>query len=345
MLRVGLVGIGFMGRGHLDQYIRLMKEGAPVKLVAVCDIDGNKFNNVFIKGNMENVGCGTYDFSPYHCYTDFDEMIANEELDYVDMPLPTYLHSYYAIKAMKAGLNVLCEKPMARTPEQCQMMIDTAKATGKTLMIAQCLRFWPAYETLKHYVDSSELGKPVFARFYRGGSTPAWSYQDWLKDEVRSGGCLLDQHVHDVDTIQWLFGVPEAVSTLGCEALPGAGFDAVSTNYRFPEGFVCTAQDDWSQNGDGLGFKMTFRVTFEKGSVIFDGKKCTVHPVGGQMFEADDKGGDDGYYREIVYFIDHLISGQPIETATPESTKKTICIATAERQSALNHGEWTSVEL
>ena len=252
MLRVGLVGIGFMGRGHLDQYIRLMKEGAPVKLVAVCDIDGNKFNNVFIKGNMENVGCGTYDFSPYHCYTDFDEMIANEELDYVDMPLPTYLHSYYAIKAMKAGLNVLCEKPMARTPEQCQMMIDTAKATGKTLMIAQCLRFWPAYETLKHYVDSGELGKPVFARLYRGGSTPAWSYQDWLKDEVRSGGCLLDQHVHDVDTIQWLFGVPEAVSTLGCEALPGAGFDAVSTNYRFPEGFVCTAQDDWSQNGDGL---------------------------------------------------------------------------------------------
>ena len=150
---------------------------------------------------MGDLGQSKYDFTRYHLYTDFDEMIANEELDYVDIALPTYLHSYYAIKALNAGKHVLCEKPMAINPTQCRMMIDAAKANGKKLMIAQCLRFWPAYETLKHYVDSGDFGKPVFCYFFRGGGWPKWSYQDWLLDETRSGGCLLDQHVHDVDTI------------------------------------------------------------------------------------------------------------------------------------------------
>ena len=344
MLKVGLVGIGFMGRGHLDQYLRLMKEGAPVKLVAICDVDGNKFNNIFVPGNID-VGTGTYDFSQFHCYTDFDEMIANEELDFVDMPLPTYLHSYYAIKALNAGLHVFCEKPMARTPEQCQLMIDAANAAGKKLMIGQCLRFWPAYETLKQYVDSGEFGKPVYAQFYRGSTTPAWSFQGWMRDEHRSGGCLLDQHVHDVDMINWLFGTPEAVSTMGCRNLPGTGFDAVSTHYRYPAGFVCTALDDWSQNGDGVSFSMTYRVNFEKGTIIFDGSRCTVHPVGGEMFVADNKNGDDGYYREICYFIDCLINDKPIETAAPVSTMNTIKIASTERESALRNGEWVPVNL
>lgn len=344
MLKVGLVGIGFMGRGHLDQYIRLMKEGAPVKLVAICDVDANKFNNIFVPGNID-VGTGTYDFSQYHCYTDFDEMIANEDLDFVDMPLPTYLHSHYAIKALNAGLHVFCEKPMARTPEQCRLMIEAANKAGKKLMIGQCLRFWPAYETLKDYVVSGEFGKPVYAQFYRGSNTPAWSYQGWMRDEIRSGGCLLDQHVHDVDMINHVFGIPEAVSTMGCNNLPGTGFDAVSTHYRFPGGFVCTALDDWSQNGDGVQFNMNYRVNFEKGTIIFDGSKCTVHPVGGTQFVADNKNGDDGYYREICYFIDCIINDTPIEVASPESTMNSIKIATIERESALRNGEWLPVTL
>lgn len=344
MLKVGLVGIGFMGRGHLDQYLRLMKEGKPVKLVALCDVDEKKFGTEgFEGGNMGDLGKSAYDFSQFHLYHDFDEMIAKEELDYVDIALPTYLHSFYAIKGLKAGLNVLCEKPMAINPLQCQMMIDAAKESGKKLMIAQCLRFWPAYETLKHYVDSEELGKPVCCYFYRGGSTPIWSFQDWLRDEQRSGGCLLDQHVHDVDMISYLFGVPQAVSTLGRNVHPGAGFDAVSTNYRY-DGFVVNAQDDWSMNGDGAPFKMLYRCNFEKGSVIFEDGKTMVYPIGGKMFEAEDCG-DDGYYREICYFIDAVLNDKPIEVATPESTRTTICVATAERESARHNGEWTEVTL
>ena len=343
MLKVGLVGIGFMGRGHLDQYIRLEKEGADIKLVAICDVDPNKFKGIFTPGNMGSLGSNTYDFSKYHLYTDFDEMIANEELDYVDMPLPTFLHCHYAVRAMEKGLNVLCEKPMALNPEQCNQMIQTAERTGKKLMIAQCLRFWPAYRIAKAYVDNGEFGKPVFGRFYRGGSTPAWSYQDWLRDESRSGGVLLDQHVHDVDTINYFFGMPDAVSTISHNYHLGAGTDAVSTHYRY-ENMVITAEDDWSQNGDGVNFKMTFLLNFERGSVEYDGVKTTVHPVGGKMFVADDGTTDDGYYNEIKYYTNCLENNLPIETAPLESTRDTIVIATAERESAAKNGEWISLK-
>jgi len=208
-------------------------------------------------------------------------------------------------------------------------------------MIAQCLRFWPAYETLKHYVDSGEFGKPVFCYFYRGGGWPQWSFQDWLLDENRSGGCLLDQHVHDVDMVNWLFGLPEAVSTLGRNVNPGGGFDAVTTQYRF-DGFIVNTADDWSINSPEYPFSMTYRANFEKGCIELRDGKCTVYPVDGPAFEANDCP-DDGYYREIRYFIDALVNDTPIETADNESTRNTICLATAERESARRNGEWTAV--
>ena len=88
MIKVGLIGIGFMGRGHLENYIRFQEEGYPVKLVSVCDIDKEKFENKFTPGNIA-VGNGVYDFSKYHLYTDIDEMLNKEDLDYIDIALPT----------------------------------------------------------------------------------------------------------------------------------------------------------------------------------------------------------------------------------------------------------------
>ena len=341
MLKVGLVGFGFMGRVHLEQYIRLMNEGVGVQLVALCDVDLTKFSgSASQEGNMDGFGEGAYDFSKFALYDTMDEMLEKESLDFVDIALPTYLHAEYACKAMRAGVNVLCEKPMALDPAQCQTMIDTAKETGKRLMIAQCLRFWPAYETLKTYVADGTFGRVKCAYFARHGGSPTWAFEDWLLDEKRSGGCLLDQHVHDVDTINWLFGRPVAVSSLGVNQHPGAGFDAVSTHYKY-DGAVINAQDDWSLNGADMPFKMLFRVNFERGALVFENDKLMVYPNGEKSFEVP--GGDSGYYREIKYFIDHLASGGEMDIAPPESTKQTIEIATAERESARQNGLWVAL--
>ncbi|SHE69856.1 Predicted dehydrogenase [Caldanaerobius fijiensis DSM 17918] len=336
MLKVGLIGIGFMGRGHLDNYIRLEQEGFPVKLTAICDIDEEKFKGKFVEGNID-VGKGKYDFSKYNLYTDIDEMLEKEQLDYVDIALPTYLHAEASIKALNKGMHVLCEKPMALTSDQCRQMIDAAKKNNKKLMIAQCLRFWPEYEVLKEYVESGKFGKVLSGYFYRGGGTPKWSYQNWLLQKDKSGGCLLDQHIHDVDMINWLFGKPDSVSTIARNVIPGSGYDIVSTNYYYADGKVINAQDDWTLGGD-YGFEMLFRVNFEGGNLIYQGGTLKINPNDGKGY-IPELPKDNGYYREIKYFVNSIINDTPITVATPESTMATIEIAEKEVESADNNGK------
>ena len=249
MLRVGLVGVGAMGSGHLSNYLRLMREGQKVQLVAVCDVRPEQMER---KDNADlNIEIQHETFEAhYNKYTNYLEMLDKEDLDYVDFAVPTYLHAKLAIQALETGHHVLSEKPMAMTVQECEQMIEASMRTGKTLMVAHCLRFWPAYEELKRIVETGEWGAVVSAMFFRGGSTPQWSFEDWLRKKEKSGGVLLDQHVHDVDTIQWLFGTPESVQTLARNVIPGSGYDAVSTNYFYPDGKVVNAMDDWTINGD-----------------------------------------------------------------------------------------------
>lgn len=336
MPKVAIVGLGFMGRAHLANYVRLESEGAGVRLVSVCDIDEAKLKGQGSGGNI-NVGSGDYDLSKYSLYTDLENMLDNEKIDYLDITLPTYLHAETSIKALNRGLAVLCEKPMALTTTQCREMIDAARANGRPLMVAQCLRFWPEYQYLKQCVDDGRYGRVVSGYFFRGGETPTWSYQNWLLDKNKSGGCLLDQHVHDVDTINWLFGLPERVSTIARNVIPGSGIDALSTNYMYSDGKVINAQDDWTLNGD-FGFEMTYRVNFERANLVFRAGTLTVNPNDGKAF-VPELPQDDGYYRELRYFIDCLRNGHLVDVANPESTMDTIRLAEAELQSATNGGE------
>jgi len=230
---------------------------------------------------------------------------------------------------------------MACTSDECRQMIEAAEKNGRKLMIGQCLRFWPEYEILKEYVDSGKFGKVTGAYFYRGGGSPIWSYQNWLLQKDKSGGCLLDQHIHDVDTINWLFGKPDKVSTIAKNVIPGSGYDIVFTNYIYEDGKVINAQDDWTLNGD-YGFEMLYRVNFEKGNLIFKDGKLTINPNDGKSFVPEHPN-EMGYYREIRYFIDCIINNEQITVAPPESTMKTIIIAEAEETSADNKGALTPV--
>ncbi len=335
MIKVGLVGIGAIGRVHLENYMRLIQEKTTIQLVAICDVNPDRLKGITPEGNIATTQTDVGAFG-FHEYTDLDTMLASEKLDYVDIALPTYLHDTMAIKAMEKGCHVLCEKPMALTAEKCQRMIEASEKFGKKLMIAQCLRFWPAYEYLKACVEDKRYGNVTCAYFFRGGSTPRWSFENWLLKKEKSGGCLLDQHIHDVDTINWLFGMPDAVSTAAVNIIAGSGYDAVSTNYYYPDGKVVNAQDDWTLEGD-YGFGMIFRVNFEKGNVILTEKGLSVNPNDEKGF-IPELNPDQGYYHEVKYFAQAIENETPIVTARPESTKDTIRIAEAEMLSADRNG-------
>lgn len=339
MLKIGLIGLGFMGRTHMENYLRLEKEGLRIQLAAVCDIDPEKLEGRASGGNIETTSEDAVDFGRFKKYASVEEMLEQEELDAVDIALPTYLHKEVTVRCLQAGLHVLCEKPMAMNAEECEEMIGAAEANSKQLLIGQCLRFWPAYVYLKELVEKKTYGEVTSASFFRGGGTPTWG--PWLLEGKKSGGALLDMHVHDTDVINWLFGKPEAVSCQASNLIPGSGYDVVSTNFRYADGKVVNAQVDWTLQGD-FGFEMTYRVNFEQGNVLFRGGDVKVNPNGGAGF-APELSPEQGYYLEIKYFVETLLANQPLAAATPRSTQETIRIIEAEIASAGLAGDWVAV--
>ncbi|QHW32777.1 Gfo/Idh/MocA family oxidoreductase [Paenibacillus rhizovicinus] len=338
MLKVGLIGLGFMGGTHMDNYLRLEKEGADVRLTAICDIDPAKLEGRAAVGNIDTSSEEAIDFSRFAKYASIAEMLEREELDAVSIALPSYLHKEVTIQCLQAGLHVLCEKPMAMNADDCEAMIAAAEASGKQLMIGQCLRFWPAYVYLKELVEKKTYGEVTSASFFRGGATPTWG--PWLLEAEKAGGALLDMHVHDTDAINWLFGLPDAVSCLASNLIPGSGYDVVSANFRYPDGKVVNAQVDWTLQGD-FGFEMSYRVNFEQANVLFRGD-VKVNPNSGAGF-SPELSADQGYYFELKHFVESLLAGQPIAEATPRSTQGTIRISEAEIASAARAGEWVAI--
>lgn len=339
MIKAGLVGLGVMGTSHFNNYKKLEEKGEPVKLTAVCDVDTAKLGgNKGVEGNID-VGDLNLDLSNYALYDDMEKMIAAEKLDYVDLCVPTFLHAPLSIRAMELGVNVFCEKPMAISSAACLEMAAAAERTGKALMVGHTLRYWNVYEAAKEFIDSGKFGKVVSGYFFRGGETPRWSWENWLLRKELSGGCLLDQHVHDVDAINWLFGMPEAVSTSGRNVFEGSGYDALSSNYIYGDGKVINAQDDWSMNGGGYGFSMSYRINFEGGVLDYQAGKLTVYPCGGEKY-IPELPSESAYYKELRLFAEHLRGKTVLNLASLlHSHTDTIRIAEAEIESADKSGE------
>ncbi|CAM3315231.1 Gfo/Idh/MocA family oxidoreductase [Paenibacillus taichungensis] len=336
MLKVGLIGFGFMGRMHFDNYVRLASEGEPVELVAICDLRIEELKNGKAAGNMATEQ-EVYDLTPYRLYDNIDAMLEQEELDIIDITLPTPLHAELTCSLLEKGLHVLCEKPVARHSAEGWKMAQTAKETGKTLMIGQCLRFWPAYAYLKSVVEDRRYGAVNAGYFFRGSGLP----QEWFLDGEKSGGCILDMHIHDADIIHWVFGKPDQVSTLARNVIPGSGYDTVSTNYVYPDGKVLNAQADWTLGGD-YGFSMTYRVNLEQGNLVFENGELKVNPNDASGFVAE-LSPDSGYYHQLKYFIQSVQAGTPVSVCTPESATGTLELIEAEMRSADERGALVSL--
>lgn len=118
MLKVAILGYGDIARSHRKGYEYLAEQGAPVQLVALCDIDPEQFTKDV---KIDQGGEGWFEDvkSLYHTYTDLEEMLAKEELDTIDICLSTYLYCEYTCKRLRRGYNVQCEKPMGLNDAQC----------------------------------------------------------------------------------------------------------------------------------------------------------------------------------------------------------------------------------
>jgi predicted dehydrogenase len=322
--------MGFIGQVHAKCY--QATEG--VTLAAVCDTDESKLKPKN-EAAGDIAGLGTpLDLTDVQLYTDFDKMISEAKLDAVSIALPTPMHAEFAIKALEAGLNVLCEKPMASNVKECDRMIAAAEATGKILQVGHCIRFWPEYAKTKEIIDSGEYGKVKAASFRRLGSLPTWSCDNWMMDGGKSGGALMDLHIHDSDFIQYVFGMPRVVYSR-CTNGPSGDCDHIATQYIYDDNHVITAEGSWLM-APGFGFEMSFNIVLEKATIVFDNTRSPafkVCPADKDAFTPQVESGD-GWSLQIAHFV-KTVSGQKVaEIITPADSLNSVKLVLAEKQSA-----------
>lgn len=307
MLKVGLIGCGFMGAMHANCYKNI--EG--VELVAFADIRKEKAEELALGTNAT-------------IYGDGKELIANANVDIIDICLPTYLHAEYAMAAMDKVKYVFVEKPVALTVEEGKKMIEKSKATGCQVQVGQVIRFWDEYVELKKIIDRGIYGKVVNANFRRLSPRPTWGWKNWLLDSKLSGGAGQDLHIHDVDYALSLFGEPKNFYSVKNSI--GEKNSYVNTIMQYDD-FVVGVEGTWDLPSD-YPFTATFRVVFEKAVVENAGGKFMLYTKDGASEIKIEKkelvggveGGNisdlGGYYNELVYFCDRAKKGEKVEKAT-----------------------------
>lgn len=315
MTRVGLIGCGFMGRMHAA----VLASIPDVELVAVCS------------HRPEAGAAQLAEKYGVPAIYDWKEMIARQDLDVIDICLPTDLHAEVAIAAMHAGKHVFCEKPMARTVAEADAMIAASRETGRRLMIGHCIRFWSEYAELVRLMRTKELGELLSLNLTRYGEFPHWSVDGWLGEETRAGGAALDMHIHDSDFSLYLLGKPEFTQSLG--TLDGRGVSQIFTTAQFGRTVVHT-EGGWNLP-PGTPFQMSFRAVFEKGAAIYERGLLTIYCADGTsrtpqfVPRGQAVGGGNlsdlgGYYLEWDYFLRCLQDDQPFDECTPESARDSL---------------------
>jgi predicted dehydrogenase len=332
MIKVGIVGFGFMGRKHF----RCWKALEDVEIASVCETnsqiaEGLKKEKGNIEKNEESI-----DLRAVKIYTDIDKMLNEEKLDAVSITLPTYLHAEYSIKALSKGIHVLCEKPMALNVEDCERMISKADRSRKVLQIGHCIRFWPEYAKAKEIIDTGRYGKVIAASFQRLGSTPTWSSDNWLLNEKLSGGVALDLHIHDTDFVQYLFGMPDSVYSSGAEDSQG-NLVHIATQYHYKNKLVI-AEGGWSMM-PSFSFQMSFNIAMEKATLVYDLTRkptfrlcpCDEEALTPQLQEGD------GWLLEVEHFA-KAIRGEKVEPInTLAQSMNSVRIVQAEKKSIIRN--------
>jgi len=312
-MRVAIVGLGFMGLTHLKAYQRI----AGVEVTAISSNDPRVLAGdvSHIQGNLDTGG-EAVDISGLPRYEDAMECIRRCEADAVDLCLPTAMHAPAAIEALRRGLHVLVEKPMALQAEECEAMIEEARKAGRILMTAQVLRFFPAYVPLIENVQAGKLGAVRHALFRRRCAAPKWGA--WLTDKKASGGGVFDLLIHDVDMALACFGMPEAVSAQGYEDL-AAGIDMVTGQFHYSSGLTVTITGGWHLPS-AYPFSMEYTVIGDEAVIEYSSAGRPPHWYGRESDYDIPLETKDGYQAEIEYFVECCRAGRAPDRCPPEAS-------------------------
>lgn len=332
-LRIAMIGAGNIANTHLKAYQNIPE----AKIVALCDIDPVRLDMTRQKFNIPTE----------HCYTDVATMLANEkELDAADVCVWNVNHAACTIAALRAGLHVICEKPMAYNAAQAEEMQREAQKAGKLLMIGFVLRFSRENAVVVDLIKNGSLGDIYYSKatYLRRHGNPG----GWFGNKALSGGGpVIDLGVHVIDQTRYLMGSPKPVSvyamvshrlgnrpeiknSVGWRPLGAGAQDVCNVEdfgtalIRYDNGAVTLLETSYDFNGETVSKKELYGT---KGGISLAGKNPKLYTdVGGYLADTeislDGIGGkgdgfEDMFTRELSHFVDCALNGTPC-IATPE---------------------------
>lgn len=336
-VKIGLIGFGFMGTTHWGVYKGL----SHAKVVALADVDVAKRRGDVSKV-VGNIGGGDnskpIDLTGVAVYDDALRLIKEADVDVIDICVPTPWHAELVLAALKAGRHVFCEKPLCRTLAESRRIAAAVRRSDRFLNVGLCVRAWPEYRHAHEYFASGKAGRMLSATFKRiSPSIDGNSWRNWYKDGRLSGGALLDLHIHDTDEVNYFFGLPKTVTSVGAKVGPGDCIDHVVTTYDYGDGRFVMAEGGWEQ-AKGATFEMSFTIVCEKATLKLDGSGYHIFPQKGKPItpKLDTKVGATGWHQELDYFIDCVRKGvRPDRYQTIDSVLDTMRLIFAEERSVL----------
>jgi predicted dehydrogenase len=331
-INVGIVGLGFMAATHIKAYRQI----SDARIYAICNPSGRCLDGDLTKvgGNINANDPVRLDMSQVRATRDYAELLADPAIELIDICTPTLQHPEMFKAAIAAGKHVLCEKPLARTTTLAREMLEAARRAQTFAMPAMCLRFWPEWAWLKHAIEAKTYGPVLSARFRRVAEPPTWGTKHFPQG-AKSGGALLDLHIHDVDFIQYCFGVPRRVFATGYTKYTGA-IDHVVAQFETASGAIVHAEGGWAMS-PGFGFSMAYTVNFEHATVDYDLVRAPDNLLRlfrpGHPAETVKVAGADGYVGEIEHLIRSIQTGHPPTVVTMEDGLNAVRICEAEEES------------
>ena len=314
---VGIVGLGFMGRTHLASYAATA--GCTVRALY------DPAQRAATAGNLITGGGADALLASLPRTASLDELLARTDIDLVSICTPTDTHVELVRAAIRAKKHVLVEKPTALDARLVDELDHEARAAGVLVMPAHCMRFWPAWAWMAEAVRTARFGRPLRASFRRLGARPSWS-QDFYLDVARSGGAVVDLHIHDADFVRFAFGEPTAVESRGSRM-------HVDTRYRYESGphagLVVEAEGGWMDDPN-FAFMMVASIQCERAVIDFRlGREHELVVVedGAQraMLAGRDYPTGTGYDHEIAAMVGAIRAGAtkaPVTLADAAATQR-----------------------
>lgn len=273
-INIAVIGVGWIGNIHCECYTRVKP------MLTCCEL--NLHTVVDVVEPAVRQAMGKYGFSAWA--TDWHTVTENPEIDVIDVCVDNKWHKDIVISAINNGKHVICEKPLATSVEDAELMTDLAERTGLVNMINFNYRKVPALAQIKELIEGGALGriyhiKGLFLQDFGLTSPMTWRF----KRSLAGGGSIITMGAHVIDTMRFLAGDFDEVSAVGATVIkerpdPRTGQmdacdvdDAMTVLVKFKNGAIGMLMTSWVSYG--CKHHHAIEIYGEKGSVAFNSER------------------------------------------------------------------------